>query len=624
MARSRYPLVSIPDALFFAAVFFFTRFWINPSYLYAYPGFFRNITVETYAPWFISFAPQYPGRLTDVIVSAAAPLLSNAWAGSAIIALLVSALCRLLGRILSELGLVGLTELKFVPGLLAVCVLCCGRNPFPGGVALVLGLLAALLHTVFARRLPRLRLGLYLALAAAVYIAAIEAYLTFVIVCAIFELSPRKNLLGAFAALAVGACVPPALSLTVFPLFPVAESYIRTFPGRSAGPFRDGILSLAFLIAPLSAIFIAAVFGAVFRLPVFAGQKKSRRLSALRSPTVRRAAIGISVAFFGAVLFWACGDSMAKTRSTVRLSRALVSENWDRLIAVAKKTPVTRVTPYQVNAIDLALYHRGRLLEDLFRFPQNQNTLLVFPFTRSTNPTDRFYDMVWGAQTWYDLGVINVAEHCALEALTVCYHPEGLRLLSRIYLVKNMPQAARTCLAALAKDGGYRAWAAATLDSLSSNPAFSFPETPFVKSVSMKSRFILTGIPPFDTLLRENPYNRMALEYQVAWNLIRRNIDSLQRYVPAFRNLGYQKIPLLMEEALLLSGAYDEQREISGYSPSPEAAASFSRYYSILFTRHNGDAREAFKELADSCGYSYFFYYSFGFSRANLSKEPRP
>jgi hypothetical protein len=320
---------------------------------------------------------------------------------------------------------------------------------------------------------------------------------------------------------------------------------------------------------------------------------------------------------------WVCRSAIVQARANVTINAAMRARNWDLLLDEAGRVPKRFLTTYQVHAIDRALYYKGRLLDDLFKVPQNQSALLLFPFSKSSDWPDRLQKFIWGGQTWFELGMVNIAEHCGLEAVAQCYFPQGLQLLAKIYVVKDMPGAGRACLAALEKDAGYRAWARAFSDSLSADSSgVLIPELRYARAVELKSEFVLAGDPPLASLVRENPGNRMAFEYLVAWNLIERNVDSLVRYAGLLRELHYARIPLLMEQALLLSNAFQESRpELSGYSPSPEASASFSKFYEILYTKHGGMPDEAFNDLAASCGDSYFFYYTYGFSQAIIDAK---
>ena len=97
----------------------------------------------------------------------------------------------------------------------------------------------------------------------------------------------------------------------------------------------------------------------------------------------------------------------------------------------------------------------------------------------------------------------------------------------------------------------------------------------------------------------------MAFEYLIAWNLIQRSLDSLVNYIPAFRGMGYQNLPLLYEEALILY------------------AASFETFYTIFYEKYRGRTDLAQDELARSSGDSFYFYYLYGFSGAMGSHEKK-
>jgi hypothetical protein len=616
---------TIADLILFPALFLFVWLRVNTSYLYQYAGFSWNLSVETYASWFISHAPQYPGRLTDVIVSFLTPVLASTLAGAAILTLITCVMCWLLGRFLDKTGAGALIELRFVPGALMLLHLCCAMNPLPGIVSITLGLACVWLSLVLGRLAQWQRVILFVLCSAAMYAAAPYAFVAFVCLCIAFDVRVWRNFRLACVDAVVAALVPIALSGFVFPLVSPLQAYgvlMPNVPGhRSATEWLPFVM---WMVLPFIA-FVAAFGGLAGRVigMRLRSWKRPRIAPIVGNGAVQGILAAVVMALLTACAAWICRSAVAQARANVTINFAMRTKNWDLLLDEAGRVPKRFLTTYHVHAIDRALYYKGRLLEDLFKVPQNQSSLLLFPFSKSMDWPDRLQKFIWGGQTWFELGLVNIAEHCGLEAVTQCYFPQGLQLLAKIYVVKDMPEAGRTCLAALEKDIGFRAWAKAYSDSLSADSAgVLIPELRHARAVELKSEFVLAGDPPLASLVQENPGNTMAFEYLVAWNLIERNVDSLVKYAGLFRELHYSKIPLLMEEALLLSNAFQESRpELSGYSPSPEASASFSKFYKILYTNHGGKPDEAFNDLAASCGDSYFFYYTYGFSQAIIDAK---
>jgi hypothetical protein len=143
-----------------------------------------------------------------------------------------------------------------------------------------------------------------------------------------------------------------------------------------------------------------------------------------------------------------------------------------------------------------------------------------------------------------------------------------------------------------------------------------------VRQNALREEFIVNDGPPLAALVRENPRNRMAFEYLIASFLIRRELDSLAGYTAGLRALGYDKIPRLYEEALLLNSALTGKAfDLSGYAISGGTTASFEHFCSICYSKHKGNAGAARNDLAAAFGGSYFFYYLYGFSGTTVPNE---
>jgi hypothetical protein len=460
-----------------------------------------------------------------------------------------------------------------------------------------------------------------IAVCAAVF--AQKSYVPFVFSCVLFEFFKQRQKGISLAIIAISAmAITPILLL--YPirdcgvvlglLTPAMPSALTT-----AGLFQT-LLWASFFVVVAAATLPCALGGI--------GARPSRPLRFFKMPFFSSAITGagivlVAAAFFACFLF-ANSKQAIQYRVDAKLNATMITENWDRLLAAANSLAPQTLTSAQVHLVDRALYHKGALLEEFFLYPQKQDALLLFPYTRSSHRADRFRNMAWGAATWFELGFVNTAEHCALETLAQSYCPDMLGLAAKIYVVKNMPEAAATCLRALRKDPGYASWAGRYLDSLLRDPLLSnSPEICGVRNKAIDENFVLTGVPALSQLLRNRPDNKMALEYLVAWELLGRNLDSLVKRVPDFRRCGYPKLPTLFEEALLLyaTGKQPIPDPLCGYTISNKATSEFQRFYDIFYVKHEGEPSEAFHELQAVCGSSYYFYYLYGSSKANAPHD---
>jgi tetratricopeptide (TPR) repeat protein len=198
--------------------------------------------------------------------------------------------------------------------------------------------------------------------------------------------------------------------------------------------------------------------------------------------------------------------------------------------------------------VRLALYHTGRLAEELFSF---RNMLEDPPSGRVGE------DLRAQSETLFDLGLINDAEHDAHEALEMeGYRPDLLRLLARINLLKDRPQAAQVFLNVLSlipfqdQSANY-SWPAR-------GPQICPTERQLLENV--RARALTKEIPHLglpvgallDAALASNPTNRMAFEYAMATDLMDLNLERAVRRLRYFEKFNYPRIPRSYEEAVLL------------------------------------------------------------------------
>lgn len=616
---------TVTGLILFPCLFLCIWLWIDPTLNYYFPAFYSGVSTQVYTTWSVSDTPSYPGKLIDWAASLLTPAFANAFTGAVAVTLIAFITCWLFGRIVARLGAKNVSGLKYVPVMIMFLQYVYLLNPLRMSLTIIVGLTLALVFQLLGRWNWKIRSAAFFIFSVTVLTIAIKAFLVFAFVCILYECAVKRNYAVSCFVTFISACMPAAVIIAFFPLYGIPDAYklLIVDPVKILSP--AGLLPFAFWTAffPIAAL---ALFDKPLGKP-FALLTRKKPGAAPRAPhlVAGGALAAMLVILLTGSFILADFSSCQSARADAVMNYAMLNRNWDLLLSEAGKLPKQSLSAHKVHIVDRALYYKGRLLDDLFMFPQNQNTLLLFPYTKTTNHVDRFWEFTWGGPTWFDLGLVNIAEHCALEALSRLYYPQGLQLLAMIYFVKDMPDAGRVCLHALCKDPVYRSWAKTILDSLDADPTpSSMEEIRNIRSSMLKKEFIMTGIPPLAALVKENPHNRMAFEYQIAWYLICRNVDSLSAYIAQFRERGYQKLPRCYEEALLLYAATaDKKPDLCGYSISSDAITGFEIFYSIYHDKHGGRANEAYHDLAESCRGSFFFYYQYGISTANVTHEKK-
>jgi len=247
------------------------------------------------------------------------------------------------------------------------------------------------------------------------------------------------------------------------------------------------------------------------------------------------------------------------------------------------------------HAVNRALSHTGRLGDDMFTYFQDPNALFL---------TAR--EALWQkADTYTDLGLLGEAEFALTSSLQMFGEkPTLLQRLARINMAKGDLSTAGVYLSALSKVPFWRGWARENLARLQSDPNLSQAEDiQQLRSVRLKQDFV-RQVDMVSYLLAENPKNRMAYDYGMAYLLLTRNLGGLIRFFGTHRDAGESRIPRHYEEAFLLA----RRANLEGPPVSPASTNRFESFMKALqpFGR---DVQAARKPLREGFGDSYYYYY---------------
>lgn len=313
-----------------------------------------------------------------------------------------------------------------------------------------------------------------------------------------------------------------------------------------------------------------------------------------------RVAAGLAVA-------WISVD--ASRQAEARLAYAAGREHWEAVVSHAES--VQRWSASSRLHLLRALHHLGRLPEDLFRFPQRRG-VSVLPGYQEGLEMGR--PLAW---TLLELGQVNLAEHMAHEALELeGARPDTLRLLAKVNVLLDRPEAARIFLNRLSLVPYCRPQARAALARLESDPRGEHD----VSLARIRGCLPRTDEPdpalPAEALLRQllaaNATNRMAWDYLESHWLLSGHLDALAEGVSrrARGVSGRGSRPCM--EALVL-----RQHLASGTSPLSEtetdpAVREAYRQFSELVRLHPEDTPEVRALIGSRLGDTYWYYHRFG------------
>jgi hypothetical protein len=279
-------------------------------------------------------------------------------------------------------------------------------------------------------------------------------------------------------------------------------------------------------------------------------------------------------------------------------------------------------TRYQSNQIinhsaNRALYHTGRLADDMFVYEQQPDALMLFAEPENPLAWWRVFD------TCIDLGCMNMAEY----KLGVCMEAYGerpviLKRLALVNMVKGKTGAARVFLGALSRTLFESDWARSYLEKIERDPNLSTDEEiQRLRSMmpAMDRDFTSLNENMFLDLLDKNRHNRMAFEYLAAFYLLTNQVDKFAGIIDRLDDFDYGRIPKAYEEAILFySYTRKTKVELHGREISRQSRERFENFVKVFIGRYRTDTKAAFKELARDYGDSYLFYSVYG--RSGIKK----
>jgi hypothetical protein len=331
------------------------------------------------------------------------------------------------------------------------------------------------------------------------------------------------------------------------------------------------------------------------------------------SPSGRFSANGIVPEVIGLLLPFVIGMTAAGISYDSRLNTILKidyygsQKMWPEVLRAANHNPGQKFISKTVNR---ALYHTGRLAEDMFCYPQSVEALFM----------DRRTDgaAYWGLyDTFIDLGHINLAEYSLFMCVeTYGERPIFLKRLAMVNMVKGDINAAKIFLGALGKTMFDAGWAADYLNKIKQDPNLSTDkDVRYLRSMMVEKDRTALSIETkmLVDLLDKNRQNRMAFEYLMGFYLLKGQFDLFMGNLNRLDDFYPSRIPRVFEEAILYCNYTKKiQIDLRGREISKESRERFAGFVKIVLERHGGNKMAAYQDLVKDYGDSYFFYCIYG------------
>ncbi|MEJ2704815.1 MAG: DUF6057 family protein, partial [Sedimentisphaerales bacterium] len=471
------------------------------------------------------------------------------WLGALLIVLMALCLFELSRRHLAYVGHPDSTILPFFPAIMVVLLYNHYEHPLAICLVLSLGLLFSLIFEKVPVRKTTIHIAEYCLMAGVSYwLAGAGGVFVFSLMTTIYLLFIRKEWIAAVFAIPAVVAIIWILAEYVFHLS-LKQAFLVLIPYTELT--TDGRGSSKALIVALCA-FVPATVLLIFLWRTLLGKYGNADLARLRKQKARKTRVVPVLPFVVLVagLFF----------STDRIHRQIVVMNslsrqgrWSEVLALGERLPKNIYNIYCNHDIDRALYYAGRLGYDMFCFPQKPHALLLTEEQEESSMTQlKMCDM------YIELGNVNLAEKLASEFLAT-EGPMGMVLekLAWINILKGQEDTARIYLNALRKNLVYRDRADSMLDDLKNG--FEPDQVAFIHRIGSYIRrddnarlYKESVVEMLIGLLRQNPGNRMAFEYLMAFYLLAGDLEKIAENIGRLSDLEYREIPTLYEEAMLI------------------------------------------------------------------------
>jgi len=597
MSRSQKVIAGVMTVLSGIAMFGFFAFFY-PYHLHFQEQY--QLFESTWA-YFASVA-SVPGGLADWTGRFLTQFCYYARVGAALLAMLLCAVQLLTWAVCRNRSLL-IYALTFVPAFVSVAYFC-DENALAGGlVALALSLGAAALCQLI--RNVRTKRILVLCLVPVLYMACGPLSLVFGLTLVILELSEAGGQSHRVPFSATGATdrsvakrwlfVMIIILLTILSPLVASRIFPYTFERLLLGVhyYRShNILPGLLYTAALSSVLVVLISCLKVRKP----------LKSVVPGLVLYAALvtgGVFLTLRTADFFkeeWMHYDFMVRMQM------------WNRILFQADRRRPDN--PKTVSCLNLALAKTGRLPENQFSFYQNGPDGLLPSYEGDyTNPVST-------GEIFWHLGMVNTAQRYAFEAQEAIpdFQKSGrfYQRLAETNIVNGDWDVARKYLKALQHACFYRKWANETLALLEDSTVFERrPDLARARDWRLNEHDFLFSEEEMDSMLGmlsvEHPENTLALDYLLAWCLLRKDLN---RFAECLTMVKTAPLPQAYQEAMVLlwSFTHEDYSGLPAYI-NPVNVQGLNRFIA------DANSGKTMAMMEAMYGKTYWFYFLYRYNR---------
>lgn len=372
----------------------------------------------------------------------------------------------------------------------------------------------------------------------------------------------------------------PFLSLAVFPL----------------SPEDTGSQKVLFAVAAGFVILLPVLAEIRIRLPLILRRFEPRKMIVLSVAAVLLAGI-TAVLRYNRVY-----DEYFKAEKLFSLGK------YRELISYTDRHPSTnRLTIYLNN---IALCETGNLNERLFHYTQSPDGLSLFLKWEMYGEVLRR-----GAYFYYTTGMINEAERWAFENMVMKgIAPEDLRILIKSEIINGNYAVASKYVSMLRRTLAYRKEAKEYALMLADTTLIDrHSELGTKRKEKIGHDFFSITDNPYiniEMAFAADTFNRKLYDYRMAWQMLTENYEGIASGLESLERVGYNKIPVHIQEAALVSRMSGLSLSgLGGLRIDPQTEARFTQFLQT-FSSYGNNLKTAQPALKKKFG-NTFWYYAF-------------
>jgi len=613
--------------LFFVLYYLYLWMVVDLRLIYHGGGIVVNFPVF-YRGWeFFRETVSLLGGLVEYMSAFLAQFFYIGWAGAVVATVQAWLMWLCTGSIMRAVSGRRVRWVCFIPPILLLGLYALYSYPF--GIAMNLlvafGFVRLYMGTTSKRRPTDLLV--FLALSVILYVIVGGVYLLFVVVCGIYELFLRRRPELGLSFLLAAPVIAYIGGAGVFNISPI--DVFECFMPRFYRDRKDMLVMVyaLYLLLPLALVGLKIAQ----LLPRFEGMLHGGAGAVTASPEATEKSgqsppgrfiawsAGEAAAMFAPLLailagvLVACFCHNAGIKTMIAVDYYASNKMWRQVLEASARYPSNKFVNHSVN---LALYHTGRLADDMFMYEQQPSALMLSAESAQPLGWWRLFD------TYIDLGHMNLAGSVLVLSMDMYgERPIVLKRLALINMVKGNLGMARVCLGVLSKTLFDTGWATEYLAKIEHDPNLSTDEEvqqlrSIVPAIDRDFKSLDENI--FLDLLDKNRRNRMAFEYLMGFYLLTGQLDKFAGNLNRLDDFDYGRIPRVYEEAVLLYNALEKKDVLPGREISVESRERFNNFFEVYIGQYGANKSLALKELARDYGDSYLFYSIYG--RSGMKK----